>query len=200
MNTKRRHFNDLAERWDSLPAPADAPAKAREFVRRVAPAEAGWILDVGCGTGILLPHLLEFCSSATRIMELDYAEAMLRENARKVVDPRVMRACADALQLPFPASTFDIILCFGVLPHFTALDATLRELFRALRPGGTFAIGHLMGSNELNALHRSLGEPIAGDTLPPAAFLAQTLRGLKATVLAAEEQPGWFFVQAVRGG
>jgi ubiquinone/menaquinone biosynthesis C-methylase UbiE len=199
MNTKRQHFNDLAARWDSLPAPDHAPAKAREFVRRVAAAKCDWILDVGCGTGILLPHLLEFCSPSTRILELDYAEAMLRENARKSAQARVGRACGDAAHLPFRAETFDHVLCFGILPHFADLPATLEELFRVLRPAGTLAVGHAMGSHELNALHGSLGGPTASDVLPAAAWLAQALRALKAKIVAAEEQPDWYFVQAIKG-
>jgi ubiquinone/menaquinone biosynthesis C-methylase UbiE len=198
MNTKRQHFNELAGRWDSLPAPDHAPAKAREFVRRVAAAKCERVLDVGCGTGILLPHLLEFCSPLTRILELDYAEAMLRENARKSAQARVVRACADAEHLPFRAGTFDHVLCFGVLPHFADLPAALEELFRVLRPAGTLAVGHAMGSRELNSLHGSLGGPTAGDTLPPAASLAQTLRDMGAKIAAAEEQPDRYFVQATK--
>ncbi len=200
MNTKRQHFNELASRWDSLPAPDHAPARAREFVRRVAAAKCGWILDVGCGTGILLPHLLEFCSPLTRILELDYAEAMLRENARKSTEAQVSRVCADAARLPFRAETFDHVLCFGVLPHFADLPATLEELFRVLRPAGTLAVGHAMGSHELNTFHGSLGGPTAGDTLPAAASLAQMLRDMRAKIVAAEERPDWYFVQAIKGG
>jgi ubiquinone/menaquinone biosynthesis C-methylase UbiE len=199
MNTKRQHFNELAERWDSLPAPDHAPAKAREFVRRVTPAASRWILDVGCGTGILLPYLLEFCSPATRILELDYAAAMLRENARKLIARRVSRVCGDARHLPFRAEAFDLVLCFGVLPHFEDSDATLQELFRVLRPSGALAVGHAMGSRELNALHGSLGGPTAGDTLPPAISLAQTLRAMTAKIVTAEEQPDWYLVRATKG-
>jgi ubiquinone/menaquinone biosynthesis C-methylase UbiE len=199
MNTKRQHFNDLAEGWDSLPAPDHAPSKAREFVRRVAPAASGWILDVGCGTGILLPHLLEFSSPATSILELDYAQAMLRENARKSTAPRLSRLCADARRLPFPAEVFDLALCFGVLPHFEDLPGTLEELLRVLRPSGTLAVGHARGSRELNAFHGSLGGPTAGDRLPPADSLAQTLHVLKAQIVAAEERPDWYLVQATKG-
>jgi ubiquinone/menaquinone biosynthesis C-methylase UbiE len=199
MNTKRQHFNELAERWDSLPAPDHAPARAREFVRRVAPAESGWVLDAGCGTGTLLPHLLEFCPPATRILELDYAEAMLRENTRKTTEARVSCVCANARHLPFRAEAFDLVVCFGVLPHFEDLPATIEELFRVLRPSGALAVGHAMGSRELNALHGSLGGPTAGDTLPAAVSLAQTLRGLQAKIVTAEEQPDWYFVQAIKG-
>ena len=197
-NPKRRHFNELASRWDYLPRPADALPKVERFVERVSRASAKRILDVGCGTGILLPYLLETCQSATCFVELDFAEEMLRENARKIGEERVCRVCADGQTLPFPNACFDLVLCFGVLPHFGELESALEEQLRVLRPSGVFATGHLMGSAELNAFHRSLGEPLGGDTLPPAESLGDRLRQLDAEVIAAEEQPDWYFVQAVK--
>jgi ubiquinone/menaquinone biosynthesis C-methylase UbiE len=197
--TKRRHFNELAPRWDQLPGPSDAPPKVAEFVARAGQTSAKRILDVGCGTGILVPYLLRACPQATCVVELDFADEMLRENARKVADRRVSRLCADVQALPFPDGCFDLVLCFAVLPHLVDLEAALKELSRVLRPSGAFAVGHLMGSAELNAFHRSMGEPIAHDVLPPVESLAQRLRQLGATVASAEERPDWYFVHVVKG-
>jgi ubiquinone/menaquinone biosynthesis C-methylase UbiE len=196
--TKRRHFNELAPRWDQLPGPADAPLKVAEFVARASQTTAKRILDVGCGTGILVPYLLKACPLATCVAELDFAEEMLRENARKVADQCVSRLCADARTLPFPDGCFDLVLCFAVLPHLVDLEAALRELSRVLRPSGAFAVGHLMGSAELNAFHHSMGKPLAHDVLPPVESLAQMLRQLGATVVSSEERPDWYFVHAVK--
>jgi len=197
-NPKRRHFDELASRWDQLPGPADPWPRVARFVERASRAQASRILDVGCGTGILLPYLPQACPLATCVVQLDFAEGMLRENARKVPDRRVARLCADAQTLPFPDEHFDLVLCFGVLPHLVDLKAALEELLRVLRPSGGLAVGHLMGSAELNAFHRSFGGPVANDTLPPAESLAQMLRQLKATVVSAEESPDWYFVEAAK--
>lgn len=192
---KRQHFNELAPRWDQLPRPDDALPKVEEFVGRACRSNAARLLDVGCGTGVLLPYVLKASPLIRCVVELDLAEEMLRENARKVPDPRVARICADAQTLPFSDASFDLVLCFGVLPHFADLQAGLDELWRVLRLSGRLAVGHLMGSAELNAFHQSMGEPVARDTLLPAESLAQMLRQLEATVVAAEEKPGWYFVE-----
>lgn len=194
-NDKRRYFNELAARWDALPAPEDAPAKVRAFVERAAARDARRILDVGSGTGVLLPALLETCPRAV-ITELDLAEEMLRENAAKRSAPPIRWVCADGMRLPFRAASFDLVLCFGVLPHFADLTSALRELSRVLLPGGVLAVGHLMGSAELNAFHRSLGEPVAGDVLPSAAELSERLSGLGLAVSDAEDAPDGYFVRA----
>lgn len=193
---KRRHFNELAPRWDSLPGAPDALPRAGRFVERAVGADARRILDAGCGTGILLPHLTENCPSATCIVELDFAEEMLKENLRRVTERRICRVCVDAQALPFFPGSFDHVLCFGVLPHLVELPQALQELFRVLGPAGTFSVGHLMGSAELNAFHRSLGGPLASDTLPAAESLAQMFCQLGARVNCVEERPDWYFVQA----
>lgn len=195
---KQRYFNELAPRWDDLPSPADADARVSEFVRRAALPGAKRILDVGCGTGILLPHLLRACPAAACVVELDLAEEMLEQNARKGAHPGVYRVCADLQSLPFTPESFDLVLCFSVLPHVGDLRSAVRELLRVLRPGGIFSVGHLMGSRELNAFHSGLGGPAAGDRLLPSQELAGLLEGLGAPVVVAEEKPDWYFVRARR--
>ncbi len=191
---KRRYFDDLAARWDGLPKPEDAPLKVRLFLERVLEANAHSILDVGCGTGVLLPNLLELCPPTSQVCEMDFSLEMLRGNARKLRDPRVSRVCADATAPPFTPGAFDAILCFNVLPHLGAAEAALKPLLCALAPGGRLAVGHLMSSVQLNAFHAGLDEPVSGDRLPPASHLAALLSAAGALVRCAEERPGWYFV------
>jgi SAM-dependent methyltransferase len=192
MNSKRVYFNELAARWDQIPAMEDAPRKIRRFVERACVAGARRILDVGCGTGVLLAGI----GDTAWVVEVDFAERMLQENARKFATARVERGCADAARLPFAAGCFDLVLCFGVLPHIEDLEGALAGLLVLLRPGGALSVGHLLGSRELNAFHGSLDGPIVHDRLPSAAALAETLERLGAAVSHAEEDSNWYFVRA----
>lgn len=198
VSEKRRHFNQLATQWDGMPGPPDAAARVARFVgRTVRPADR-WILDVGCGTGVLLPALLDATRGAARIIETDLAECMLVENRRKLPDEAVERVCAEALRMPFPESYFDAVLCFGVLPHLGAAQDALPLLWRHVKPGGMLAVGHLMDSAALNAFHAGLGDAVNRDRLPAAAEMADILRRAGAAVHAAEDEPGWYFVAAER--
>jgi demethylmenaquinone methyltransferase/2-methoxy-6-polyprenyl-1,4-benzoquinol methylase len=196
---KRHYFDELASRWDSLPGPRDAWQKTACFVEKMTISDARRVLDVGCGTGILVGHVMRLLSPTARLVELDFAEQMLREGLRAHPDTRVERVCADARRLPLETGVFDAVLCFGVLPHIGASDSVAAELLRVLRTGGVLGVGHLMNSRELNAFHAGLGPPIAGDHLPPASVLGATLRRAGAESIVTEEEPGWYFVRAKKG-
>jgi ubiquinone/menaquinone biosynthesis C-methylase UbiE len=193
---KRDYFNSLASRWDFLPSPPDAAERVGRFVRRVVRPADRLILDLGCGTGILVGPLLEAGGSARQILEVDLAVEMLRQNKRKWTDRRVHGVCAEALRLPFREGSFDLLLCFGVVPHLGPIEAALESLLRYLRPGGTLAVGHLMGSEALNAFHGSLQGPVNQDKLPAAGALSSLLERLGALPLCAEEAPDWYLVEA----
>lgn len=195
-NPKREYFNQLAARWDNLPPREDAPAKVRRFVRRSAARPPRSVLDVGCGTGVLLPAILEIFPEAGCVVEADFALAMLQENARKLRRPGVHRVCADAALLPASGGRFDLVLCFGILPHLEDGRAALAEWLRVLRPGGALAVGHLAGSKELNQFHGSLDAPVSSDVLPDSRSLAAALAEAGAVNVTAEEDSGWYFVRA----
>jgi ubiquinone/menaquinone biosynthesis C-methylase UbiE len=195
-NAKRDYFNGLAPRWDGIPRKEDATAKLRRFVRQSADRAPSAVLDVGCGTGVLLADILDAFPQVDCVVEADFALAMLQENGRKNRDQRVHRVCSDAMRLPVPSGTFDLVLCFGILPHLEDGRAALAELLRVVKPGGSLAVGHLAGSSELNAFHGSLDGPVSRDVLPDSESLARELAGAGAVRVSAEEDPGWYFVRA----
>ncbi len=194
----RGYFDALAPTWDALPSPPEAAVKVRRFVELAVPVQARRVADIGCGTGLLLRHLIEARPQLEIIVEMDLAEAMLRQ-ARAKADARVRFLCADAVRPPLAPCGFDAILCFGVLPHLRDQDAACRQLLAALRPGGVLAVGHLMDSETLNSFHAALDAPVAGDRLQPAAGLAARLEAIGAQADVVEEQPGWYYVAVSRG-
>jgi ubiquinone/menaquinone biosynthesis C-methylase UbiE len=188
---RREYFDALASRWDAIPSPPGAGEGVRRFLASVVAPAHRRVLDVGCGTGLLAPGLLE---GPRRVVELDFAFGMLAEDRRKHPDPRLAFVCADAARLPFRGACFDLVLCFGILPHLERPEQALRELLGVLRPGGRLAVGHLMGSEALNAFHASLDGPVNQDRLPAAGDLARLFEKLGARVVAAAEAADSYLV------
>lgn len=101
----------------------------RYLYARCPMARAKCILDVGCGTGALLPELAAAAPQAS-VCGVDLSLERLRL-------VRGGTACAgDALHLPFPAASMDITLCHFLLLWLPDPVAALREMRRVTRPGG----------------------------------------------------------------
>ncbi len=114
----------------------------RYFRENPLPLPAGArLLDAGCGTGLLTLALLRVLRRPARITAVDLSRRSLltarRAAARLGHDPRhrVNFVQANALSLPFPDDTFDLVVTSGVL-EYLPLGEGLAELRRVLTPGG----------------------------------------------------------------
>jgi SAM-dependent methyltransferase len=101
--------------------------QAAELVRRVG--TGGELLDVGCGTGLILERVVRFARHARGV---DLSPEMLDRARARGLDVQE----ADAATLPFDDASFDVAYSFKVLSHVGDLRACLREMARVVRPGG----------------------------------------------------------------
>ena len=198
LHQKQTYFNELAPRWDQLPAPPDTPAKIARFLARCLGGSPGRVLDVGCGTGILLEYVQASGAPPPEFVELDLAEAMLRENRKKPGAALAAHVCGEAQRPPFRQGAFDRVICFNALPHLIPVDHSLRQMLDCLCSDGLLAVGHLMSSAELNQFHSTIGGAVGEDRLPSAGDLAALLARIGADVVCQEEEAGWYLVQARR--
>ena len=116
----------------------------KEHVLRLlgdAPRGSGRILDIGCGPGVYTGDLLRL---NWKVTGMDLAPAMLRK-ARSTHAADGDRAApvfvaGNAGILPFQSSSFDCIICIGVISYLERLDAALAEFARVLKPSGSAII------------------------------------------------------------
>jgi ubiquinone/menaquinone biosynthesis C-methylase UbiE len=139
QETILRHWTDRAATFDDDPdhgLHTEAQREAwRALLQRWAGAEPLDTLDVGCGTGFLALQLAELGHRAAGV---DGAEAMLTlarakaSQAGLAIDFRL----ADAAELPFAPTSFDLVIERDVLWTLPDPAAALAEWARVLRPGG----------------------------------------------------------------
>ncbi len=101
----------------------------------------GVILDVASGTAGVALQLA--ARSRGRVVGVDLTEPMLREGQRRVTAAgqrdRITLVAGRAEQLPFPDASFDALTFTYLLRYVRDPQATLAELARVLKPGGTMA-------------------------------------------------------------
>jgi ubiquinone/menaquinone biosynthesis C-methylase UbiE len=151
----REFFNARAATWDENVAEKDT-AKLRAMAERLDISEGAEVLDIGTGTGVFVPFLLEKLGAAGRLICIDFAEEMLRIASAKVFEGNIKYICADIESSGLPDENFDAAVCYSVFPHFENKPKVLEEINRVLRKKGRFYICHTSSRHDINEIHRSL--------------------------------------------
>ena len=113
---------------------------ARAFAFILARSDAR-VLDLCCGTGDMTFALLRRAGKATPlILGADFSHPMLQRARRKAQGTRPEWIEADALRLPLPDASLDLVTAAFGFRNLADYDAGLREIARVLRPGGELGI------------------------------------------------------------
>jgi demethylmenaquinone methyltransferase / 2-methoxy-6-polyprenyl-1,4-benzoquinol methylase len=124
------------DRYASLLSFGQDPRWRRFLVSRVDAGPDDVVLDVATGTGAVALELLR--QKGCRVVGVDQSAGMLAEAGRRV-DGRVRLVEASAERLPFADAEFDGLTFTYLLRYVDDPAATLSELARVVRPGGTIA-------------------------------------------------------------
>lgn len=138
LNATRAYYDEFAARYEDKRGGRDPGGYHDlvddleiEFLQRFATDRD--VLEVGCGTGLLLERMARFARSAKGI---DLSDGMLEKARARGLDVTL----GSATELPFPNASFDVACSFKVLPHVQDIKRALDEMTRVVRPGGIVMI------------------------------------------------------------
>jgi len=111
------------------------------------------VLEVGCGTGLILDRVNDFARSAVGI---DLSAGMLERAAAR----GLAVAQASATDLPVASESVDVAYSFKVLAHIPDITGAMREMARVVRPGG-HVIAEFYNARSLRRLVKAVKPPSA---------------------------------------
>ena len=128
-----RYYERTARQYDSMHVEAGdehgvALSRIGETLRRIG---AGSVLDVGCGTGRGIKHLLD-ANPELDARGIEPVEALLERAVENGV-PRERLTVGTGEQLPFEDRSFDAAIAIGVLHHVPDAGAVVAEMQRVAR-------------------------------------------------------------------
>jgi ubiquinone/menaquinone biosynthesis C-methylase UbiE len=135
-------YNAAADRYDD-PANSFWERFGRETVERLGLGPGARVLDVCCGSGASALAAAERVGSGGAVLGVDLADnllALARAKARARGLRNIEFERGDLLDLRQAQSGFDSVVCvFGIF-FVSDIERAVRELWRAVRPGGRLAI------------------------------------------------------------
>ncbi len=162
---RREFFNSMAEKWDTV-CIHDAN-KIEAILDMVGINQGANVLDIGTGTGVLLPYLQKRIGENGHITAIDIAEGMLKIARTKYNASNITFIHGDFIQENLTEDSFDIIICYSVFPHFDNKQIAVSKMARLLKDGGICAICHSQSRDDINKIHQnSSNTAISEDLLP----------------------------------
>jgi ubiquinone/menaquinone biosynthesis C-methylase UbiE len=195
MESLKDYFDRHASSWDEMLKYKERTSELSALVSWFGLAEGDWVLDVGTGTGILLPWISRAIGPRGMLIGFDFSFKMLEmAKLREYLGEKILLT-ATAESMPLRSDLFDRIICFSAFPHFPNKAKAFVEMVRVLKSGGSLFIAHLKSVEELNQFHRHLGGPVAHDLLPHPERIRSLMTESGLWDISIINQPGKFLAQ-----
>ncbi len=178
-------FDRLAADWDSL------AVHPRDQVERVLASlgdlSGKRVIDVGSGTGVLLPFLTPRVGPHGAVLAMDLSPRMIETARAKHGAPGLSFKVADFLDWRADKG-FDAAIAYSCFPHFDDPGAFWDSAARNLVPGGLALVAHIEGRERINEMHGRRAPGVSRE-LPPARELARLAeaRGFEPVELVDDE-------------
>lgn len=116
------------------------------------------ILDVACGTGVLIPDYL--ARGVKSVTAIDISPEMAKIAQKKFIRENVRIICGDVENTAFDHK-FDCIMVYNAFPHFGEQEKLIKLLSTLLKEGGTLTIAHGMSREQINQHHSGSAEKVS---------------------------------------
>lgn len=178
-----RFFDNHAAAWDAEMIRHEDVID--EILCNAHVGEGMHVLDVACGTGVLIPDYLS--RGVAHVTGIDISEKMAEIAARKFDATKVEIICGDVEAYDF-GKKFDCIMVYNAFPHFPNPELLIKVLTGLLKPGGYLCVAHGMSREWIDRHHEGGAKQISV-RLMEAERLAEIFgEGLQVTTCISDER------------
>lgn len=164
-------FDSLADSWDN--DMIKIQWKIDKILDVAEVTEGKKVLDVACGTGVLISDYLR--RNVKKCIAVDFSERMIEIAKNKFSQyDNVELLCADAEQYEFPEK-YDCVVIYNAFPHFADRKQLFENLSKCLENGGRITVAHGMSREALIKHHSGSAEKVS-TVLPEGEELAEIMK------------------------
>ena len=143
------------------------------------------ILDVACGTGVLIPDYLKH--KVASVTGIDISPKMAEIAKAKFPQPEVTILCGDVESTYF-GKQFDCIVVYNAFPHFPDPERLIATLSGLLKPGGTLTVAHGMSREKIDAHHHGSAHHVSNGLMNADALASIFKKYLTVTTMISNDR------------
>ena len=166
---QRDFFRDIVELFEP-PFPAGVPERLEKIVSFGGIARGDVVLDLGTGTGILVPLIRRY--GPEKIYACDISQDMLARLQNHYTYAETL--LADARDIRLPDDSIDVIFMNACYPNIVDKRSTFANISRMVKSGGRMVISHPMGKSFIDLIRDQSSFPL--DDFPGRSKAGRLLR------------------------
>lgn len=196
MDKEHVFFENYAPTWDR--DRKENKKVLQKLMQLIHVKPGSHVMDVGCGTGVLIPYLQAAVGAEGHIEALDYSQQMLDKAKEKFAHlSNLSFTEANILKHTLPEKAYDAIICLNFYPHISQHSRDfIKKMNKALKDDGVLVIMHDMPRQKVNTIHQ--GAKGSQPLLPPVDVLEANLISAGFSVQIAMDTESFYFVKVVK--
>jgi ubiquinone/menaquinone biosynthesis C-methylase UbiE len=190
---QRKVFDELYQLFEP-PLPEGVPENLERIVASGEIIEGATVLDVGSGTGILVPLIRKY--EPARIHACDLSEAMLGQLGKNYAYAETI--LGDVRDLRLPDGSLDVVFVNACYPNIADKATAFSNIGRMVRTGGHLVISHPLGKSFIEVIKQKTPFPL--DDFPDRAEAETLLRAFGFSVKSFIDEPKLYILVAEKDG
>lgn len=176
-------FDRHAETWDDELVRSDA--KISRILDNAAVAKGRRVLDVACGTGVLMPDYI--ARGVASVTGVDISSEMIKRAKAKFPEENVHFICGD-VETEDVGAEYDAIVIYNAFPHFPEPERLIARLASLLAPGGILTVAHGASRDTIDRHHHGAASRVSLGLLPASELAELFSRYLEVTTVISDDE------------